>query len=189
MTTDDDNDYEDAWKAIERHPPKSFIREEWLRDQFASISGETSKELVAFIRDFSTKTTGKPDGLPLTSEALSKIVATCVAMFMGKLYQRLKGEELAGLIEIVLEGQNLPPDELKGFVRALPESLLKKIVESVVGTANGVHALMAIELTHRNGNLSEDYTMHQRSDGRIYISVPQKNNEIVNIYLDDKFEG
>jgi hypothetical protein len=93
------------------------------------------------------------NGQILTAEILAKIVAEGVGTFMEKWFEGLRSQDLSGLIEIVLEGQNhkMTPAEMLGFVHALPISVIEKIVATAIGSGTGIHALMALEKHRRTG--------------------------------------
>ena len=124
-------------------------------------------------------------GQRLTTEMLAELVAAGVKTFMTSWREGLKNHDLAGLIELVLAGQDLPLDDLRGFVRALPVSLLERVARSAVGGASGVHGLMAIEHARRSGRLRE-YTLGQDS-GRLFAEFGHEGHE-VRFFLDDEFE-
>ena len=130
-------------------------------------------------------------GVMMTTELLAEVVATGVRVFMEKWREGLKGSDLAGLIEIVLEGQSLPLEELRGFVRALPTPLLERVAKSALGAASGTHGLMAIEHARRAGTL-RNYTLGQDS-GKLYAEFthPQaegeQEGETIRFYLNDEF--
>ena len=133
------------------------------------------------------------DGQLLTLEILGHVISTGVKIFMAKWREGLKEQDLACLIEIVLEGQSLPLNELQGFVRALPSPLLERIAKSALGRkATGTHGLMALEHAQRTGLLN-DYVLGQDS-GKLYAefthprSPGEPGGERIRFYLDDEFE-
>lgn len=97
----------------------------------------------------------------------------------------LKKEDLAGLLLFILEGMNLSPTEIKGFLRALPPPILRRVLNSVVGKANGLHALVSLEICYRLEGTT-DYTLHQTDEKQLYVVVPHKDEEIT-LWLDDHF--
>ncbi len=138
-----------------------------------------------------TRLVREHQGQDLTADLLSKLMAKAVSIFMEKWYEGLRGQNLSGLIELVLQGQQLPPDELKGFVQALPSSLLKRIVESAIGATgvygNGLHALMAIELHLRSQNIRQ-YQLTQMGM-RLHIEFHDpKRDAVVKFFLDEPIE-
>lgn len=125
-------------------------------------------------------------GVSMTTDLLAEVVSTGVRIFMEKWHEGLRGHNLAGLIEIVLEGQSLTPDEMRGFVRALPRSLLERISSSALGSATGIHGLMAVEFARRQGEV-RDYTLRPES-GRIRVEFVNQQGQEVSFYLDETFK-
>jgi len=127
---------------------------------------------------------------PLTSDVLTDIVAMGVRSFMEIWYGELRGNNLAGLIEIVLEGQQLTPSEIQSFIHALSDDLILKITRSEVHSANGYHALMAIE-HHRRAGRIDGYTIGLEGR-RVFVEFRHtpKGEEptYLKFYLDEKFD-
>lgn len=125
-------------------------------------------------------------GQSMTTDMLAEVVSTGVRIFMEKWHEGLRGHNLSGLIEIVLEGQSLTPDEMRGFVRALPRSLLERISSSALGSATGIHGLMAVEFARRQGEV-RDYILRPES-GRVLVEFVNREGQEVTFYLDETFK-
>ncbi len=105
-----------------------------------------------------------------------------------------RAEVLAGgigsLIELVLEDYNLDIAELVGFVRALPQALLQRIIDqgATSSSARGVHALLAIEHHRRmrTGALS-DYTLRRDADRVLLVEVRRSGSSLT-FRLDETFD-
>jgi len=194
MTSPDDDTLESFWQDLRpvnlapRQPEEGLIKVHSGRvtDLDASLEMACAKATQELGTLFA-----RHRGVSMTHELLAEVVATGVKVFMEKWREGLKGADLAGLVEIVLEGQNLPLEELRGFVRALPTPLLERVAKSALGTASGTHGLMAIEHARRNGSL-RDYTLGQDS-GKLYAEFTHprepggQEGETIRFYLDDEF--
>jgi len=176
--SEDFDDLEDDWAILEKNPP--LIREPKLIQELETTTEITTTELSEWAKKF--------EGGPATVEVLSAIATQAVRLFMVNWQKVIQNKNLTGLIEIVLEKQALPPEELEAFVRALPDALLNRVLCSAVGTVNGVHALLSIEMGRREGAL-EKYTIHQTSENRVFVKVLHANNEEITFWLDEIFEG
>lgn len=178
MTADED-DLDDDWDVFLKDIP---IPEEYpFKKDLDEAAEVTKKEIIAFV-----------DGLghqPLNGETFGNIIAKAVHVFLACLQDRLKRKDLVGLIGVVLEGQGLNPEELKGFVRALPDKMIDRMVTSVLTSASGIQALLAIEWHFREGNLLADYSLGVTALGRMYAKIPQPNDEEIVLFLDDQFDG
>lgn len=175
---DDDLDLESCWRDlrphafVEKEPTSKF--KESLKDAYERSNERLVEELKGH------------QGQTVTVELLAKIVSKGVSLFMQEWQEGLRRQNLAGLIEIILEGQDLTASEMHEFVRALPYSLLERICKSAVGSATGIHGLMAIEYAHRNRSIRH-YGVVQ--DGaRTYVAFTNLEGVPVTFYLDEKFE-
>lgn len=127
-------------------------------------------------------------GKPVTTELMGEMITQAVPLFMEQWVAALKGKNLSGLIEIILDGQGLEPAEMKAFIRAIPESLIRRICSSEVGTWTGVHALMGVEKAFRDRRLTEDYRLERDSGsgGRIFFEFTPKGGQNVRLFLDEE---
>jgi len=125
-------------------------------------------------------------GETMTVKLLADIVTTGVRTFMENWHDGLRRQNLAGLIEFVLEGQSLTPEEMTGFVRALPLSLLQRISESAIGSATGIHGLMAVEYARRRGEVTS-YILQSDKD-RVVVEFTNRLDQRASFYLDEEFE-
>jgi len=86
----------------------------------------------------------------LPPEVLQEIVTEMVRRFTGHWKEALENQNLAGLIEIVLEGQHLSPKDLRAYLVALPDTFIERVCDSAIGgPASGIHAVIAIEKARR----------------------------------------
>jgi hypothetical protein len=102
----------------------------------------------------------------------------------------LAGGTSAGMLEVVLQGQNLPFDELRDFVKTLPHTFLERAVAegALSKRASGVHALLALELLQRTGELS-DYSLRQDTDGTLLAEFrPHGGQDTLTFRLDESFD-
>jgi hypothetical protein len=176
------DDFEECWDAIRRETPIRLVknRASDLHEQLEIACAKTAFELAGFVKQF--------DHQALDSTVIAKIVAKSTTIFMEKWREGLKGQNLTGLIEIVLESQDLSTTEMKGFLQALPSSLVQRILDSAIGAgdASGVHALIALESTMRVRGI-KDYTIG-KTDGRISVEfLDPTHSKLVKFFLDEAF--
>ena len=119
---------------------------------------------------------------------VSELVSVCVNSLLVHWYEGLRGHGPGSLLEIVLADQHLPVGELKDFVRALPVSLIERILKShPLDKASGIHALIAIELHFRRGS-GDDYEIRRGSDGLLSVALrPINTGKSVVFSLDENF--
>jgi hypothetical protein len=137
---DDDLD----WGVVRKVSPIRIIstRSSDLASQLDSACEKTIFDL--------TKTFAKHD--LLTKGELQGLMTEMVRLFMGHWKKSLEDQNLAGLIELVLEGQKLTAMELSAFLRALPYTFIDRVcVSAIGGPPSGIHAVIAMELAWREG--------------------------------------
>lgn len=176
------DELQEAWKAV-RPPPIIQVvsnRPSDLLSQLTLVAAETTFELKKVFKKY--------DGQSLTSDLLAEVASKGVEVFMRRWFQHLKSHDLAGLIEIVLDGQQLSPNEMKGFLQALPDSLVQRIIDSSVGTVTGVHALMAFE-SHRRERHITDYTLTKEGERTKIEFFDPIHRVPVSFYLDEAVKG
>lgn len=175
------DELEDYWDLVR---VKSPIRR--VSDKASDIEGQLELACEKAIFDLKQKFDKHRDE-KLTQELLGEMIAQGVRLFMKHWLEGLRSKNVAGLIEIVLEGQkDLTPAEMQAFVRALPQSLLQKVCESGLGTANGVHALIGVEHARRRGEVRE-YTLG-RDGFRLWVKFENAAGNEVHFFLDEPFE-
>lgn len=171
---------EDYWDDIRATSPLRIVKND-LDGQLQLAAEKAAFDLAREFDEHAGKT--------LTGELFGKMVAMGVRQFMKHWREGLKSHDLAGLIEIVLEGQDLSPDELQGFVQALPASLLKRVAASAVGTANGLHGLMGVEVARRDGDvIAWSFVKDSTRRDTLKVRFTDKRERVMDFFLDDPFE-
>jgi hypothetical protein len=180
--TDSWNEFEDDWEFLKAG--KLVLVSNQASDFKSQI--EIARAKTAFdLTSFSQELLGKE----LTPEILSQLVSKYVATFLANWRIGLREQSILGLIEVILENQDLTPEELRKFLGALPLSLLEKLLEAANNNqlVNGVHGILAVEMHCRNGLVS-DYTIGRES-GRFYIEfVDVQTRGTVRVFTDDFFK-
>jgi hypothetical protein len=131
----------------------------------------------------------KFEGLDPTLVAV--VATTSVQCFLEAWYEELRHGDTVSLIGVVLEGRDLTVEELKGFLMALPASLLQRICDFPSPRASGLQALIAIE-NERRKKLAPDYLLSRDPlDGKLVVTFypPQASGSPVTFKLDETFEG
>jgi len=176
-----DEELEDVWNEVRPSKAIKVVRNHPLNihEALKVASAKTTFKMQPRIQEL--------DGKHTTIEILAELIVATVKTFLECWLEELKGHDLAGLLSIILEGQDMTPDELKEFVEAIPISLLERICASSVGAyATGVHALMGIEVVRRLGRLRE-YKLKKDIDGVLIVSF-QDDDRMVEVRLDEHFK-
>lgn len=175
---------EDDWEELKAAKSPILIvtaKPDDLKSQMELAYQKTAYDLAQYAKRYDNT------GTPLT-EVLVDITAKAVRTFMGHWYKALRGQNLAGLLELVLEGQDLTPTEMKEFLQALPTSLLQKVVSSAIGSATGTHALVAVEYMMRQRSVRNYRLLKEGSAVVVTFVDPVTLNE-VRFTLDETFKG
>jgi len=180
--SEDDLDLEECWDDLRRKSPLLVVRDQPsnLKDALTLVTEKTAWELTQECSDLWGKS--------LTPAVLGTLIAKAVRLFMERWYEHLRGQNLAGLIEIILEGQDLSPSQMTAFMKAIPTELVQKIAKSAVGSGTGIHGLMGVEHARRMGQIS-NYSIGRDtgSDNRVYVRF-KRGGKDVEFFLDEHFE-
>ena len=173
---------EDFWEDIRIRSPIAEVSTKTTEGQLILAAEKAAFDLKHKFEDLR--------GVALTPDLLGSIVAEAAKIFMQKWLETLRETDLSGLITIILEGQNLPPADLKGFLRALPETLVDRVASSALPTSTGIQALVALEYHYRhrtNNDLVGDYQIVQES-GKIFVRFTSRAHGEFSVSLTDKFD-
>lgn len=172
----EEDDLETYWNDLRKGQPEIKLAGNDLPSILEVATARTTSDL----REWRKKLPGTP--------GLEELVAKGIETFWHHLTTDTKRFDIVGLIEIILSVQGLPAPELKAFVRALPRTLLERIVQSDLGvTAGGIHALLSLEVLFRDDRES-DYTLTTIQTGGIEVTVRPRNREgELRFRLDESF--
>lgn len=173
------DDFQDAWKLLA--PSADCTR----KTSFEKTLEQATKRAVFRISE---------ENLTLdvhNPESVSNTLSRVVRIFLDTWFRELRQRDTAGLVEHVIEGQGLTPEEVKGFVRALPESFLNKVMASSGIQQNGYHLLFALE-KHCRDQIITDYSVGTKN-GRLYVEFthrdrdPQVGVQMIREFLDTEW--
>ncbi len=78
------------------------------------------------------------------------------------------------LIQLFLEVPSMPALEVKGFLRALPRTIIDRILARLSDAngrrGTGLQALLTLEALYRDSSLDHDYVLERESDGKLILS-------------------
>jgi len=116
----------------------------------------------------------------VSAETAQELMGEMVRRFTSHWKESLKNQDLAGLVEYILEGQQLSNVELSSYLRALPLTFITRICDPEVGGGDntGIKQVMGVELARRNGTASYQVT---KKYGQFCL-------EVVDLIRDVKFD-
>jgi hypothetical protein len=98
--------------------------------------------------------------------------------FMARWYEHQKHYDLGYLMEVILESQkDMPLDDIKGFIRALPVGILSRLLNQSKGQMTGLHALLSLEVKRRSRELN-DYEIRFDPDHRLVVSFSPPDHRV-----------
>lgn len=183
MTDESWSELESDWEDLKKNRTSILLvtnKPGDLKSQMELAYQKTAFDLSQYVKRY--------DQQQLTVEILTDLTSKAVRLFMENWYKALREQNLAGLLELVLEGQDLSPSEMKEFLQALPSSLLQKIVSSAIGSASGTHALVAVEYMMRQRSV-RDYRLRKEGASVVVSFVDPVTLGEVTFTLDETFKG
>lgn len=180
---DEGEDLESYWKLLR---PASLI----IRPASGRVSNlREGLELAALKAEQTLLRELETDPGKLTFMPMADIVGLCIKTLLDGWYNGIASHGSGSLLEIVLEDQRLPTAELKDFVRALPQSLIVRILESApMNRASGIHALLAVE-AHFRSTGDRDYSIRRDANSVLIVTLKQTDTaEAVTFRLDENFK-
>lgn len=183
------HDLELYWADLRPYRVEVSVNQTPVDKQLAAVREEALQAAVKHIR------TSCADLQLRDPEAIAALVLDVVFLVMSRWYEHMKHHDLGYLIEVILESQHdLPLSDVKGFIRALPMTILSRLLNESKGPMTGLHALVACEVRRREGSLS-DYDIRVDGARRLIVTFmpPQGaqglSREPLTFALRDIFSG
>ena len=122
-------------------------------------------------------------------KVVSEVSTAAIHAFLDAWYDELRQGDTVSLIGVVLDGRDLPVEELNTFVRALPATLLQRICDDPTPRASGLQALLAIENDRRTRKRAEYTLSRDPLDDKLLVTFrpPETFGEPIFIKLDEGF--
>ena len=178
---EEEDDLESYWKLL-RPAPCIKVASGKVSNLSEGLELAALKAERALLRELD-KDPGK-----LTFTPIPELVSICIQTLLKGWLDGIHGHGPASLVEILLEDQRLPPGELKGFVRALPQSLILRILQGAPhDVASGIYALLAVE-AHFRKTAERDYELRRNGSGVLIVTLePTETDKAVVFQLDENF--
>jgi len=180
-----DEDLEDFWSDLKNKPKPGLV----TLAQHGSLEGTLDFACTKTLHDMRAKYEPIMDAK--TWGGLLNALNDIVRRLKAHIETDFRARGPAGLVELVLSDTSLSTAELKDFVRALPESLVRRICEegATANSAKGIHALMSFEWHYRQNRarFRGDYTITRQGDGVLEASIHPSGGDLIVFRLDDSF--
>jgi len=172
---DEDLDLSSDWDLLRPSDPKPKEPKYYDLD---SIRADIERKAIDHVLLACDKIPGP------SKQNLQLIVERSVKYAMHEWTKTLDEQGTEGLIEFFLLGSSLSEEELSGLLRAIPETLLHRILASSTKSATGIHALISLEWHRRNGASALNYRIDQQ--GQVVFQDPTHGE--IGFFLDDRFK-
>lgn len=177
-------DIEKFWNAVRVHrvevTPQTEGPESVLDRAFARMETELDKVISERVKGG-------------TYDHIRNAIVVAARTLVTALYEEQQNQDISLVIQLFLEAPNKPPDEIKSFLRALPRTLLNKIlVRMKKGNKHetGFQMMLSLEALYRDGMLHQDYEVTKDGDNKLQIIFyPKEVNGPLSFRLRDMFIG
>lgn len=182
MSPNESDSLEEYWDDLR---PRQLVKTEWPSTLEASLDVACEKALENMKRAMQIHLRNLPEQ---DHGWIEQIADRGMRGLKDIWLNELATKDTAGLIEFILQGQGnrLTSYEMRAFIHALPRTLLARICASTFHTANGVHALMGLEVARRD-HLVSDYTITYEK-GRTRVDFEHPTEGGIRFYLDEGFD-
>jgi DNA polymerase III delta prime subunit len=105
---------------------------------------------------------------------LTQILTEFSRELLRTLMVEQRKKDASVLIQLFLEVPSMPSLEVKEFLRALPRTIIDRILARLIDSngsrGTGLQALLTLEALYRDSSLDHDYDLERDSDGKLIIS-------------------
>lgn len=122
---------------------------------------------------------------------LTNLLTESLRFFALSLYEEQRKQDVSLLIQLFLEGSaNIGAEDLKGFLRALPRSVLDRVLNHTEGSRSGLHALLSLEVLFQDGMLEKDFEVRRDHEEKLVVTFyPKEVPEPVSFRLRELFQS
>ena len=174
---DEDDDLDSYWDDLRKPSLVQLVtnKPSNLREAAETAALKAEQNLTKYVKDH-------PELQPVD------LVPLALRMILDCWYKDLAKRGSGDLLELVLADHRIPVDELEAFLKALPGSLIERILkQDALRAATGTHAMIAIEHVHRRDG--RKYKLSRGSDGVLVVALlATKDQGTVEFRLDENFK-
>jgi len=178
-------DIEKFWNAVRVHrvevSPEAPGPESVIDIALERLRTELPKTLEGYLRtDLSD-----PDVFTNAVVDASKILLT-------SLFAEQQKQDVSLMVQLFLEVPGKSPVEIKEFLRAIPRTLVNKIILRMERSKHqsGLQMMLSLEALFRDGQLNQDYEVTKDTSNRLQIIFyPKETRSPLSFRLRDMFIG
>lgn len=113
-------------------------------------------------------------------------------ILLTALFEEQQKQDISLMVQLFLEVPGKSPIEIKEFLRALPRTLVNKILIRMESNKHqcGLQMMLALEALFRDGSLHQDYEVTKEKDNRLVITFyPKERPGPLSFRLREMFIG
>ena len=123
---------------------------------------------------------------------LTNVITDACKILIHALVEEQQKQDISAVIQLYLEGSGMSPVEIKEFLRALPRTLINKILMRMDRNKQqcGLQMMLSLEALFRDKELHQDYEVTMEGTNRIVvIFYPKDITGPLSFRLRDMFSG
>lgn len=178
-------DIERFWNLVRVHRVEASPEEKGPESVIDMALERLQAELPDILRGYFNKNFNDPTMFTNAMVAAAKILLTA-------LYQEQQKQDISLMIQLFLEVPKKSPVEIKDFIRAIPRTIVDKILLRMerMKHQNGLQMMLSLEALYRDGQLHQDYEVTKETDNRLQIIFyPKERSGPLSFRLREMFIG
>lgn len=178
-------DIERFWDAVRVHRIEVAPEAKGPESVIDLALERLKSELPRILEESSTKDLNTPQDFTNAFVEASRIL-------LNTLFEEQQKQDISLMIQLFLEVPSKNPEEIKEFLRALPQTLINKILLRMERSKHqcGLQMMLSLEALYRDGILHQDYEVTKETDNRIQIIFyPKERTGPLRFRLREMFIG
>lgn len=179
------DDIERFWNVVRVHRVEASPEEKGPESVIEVALERLREELPKTLTGYLNRNLNEP-------WVFTNAVVDAAKILLTTLYQEQQKQDISLMIQLFLEVPKNNPVETKGFIRAIPRTLIDKILLRMEKSKhqNGLQMMLSLEALFRDGQLHQDYEVTKETDNRIQIIFyPKERSGPLSFRLREMFIG
>jgi hypothetical protein len=182
-------DIERFWNAVRVHRVEALPESKGPESVIDAAIDRLKSELPKILEGYFSTNLNDPSEQRLV---FTNAIADSFKILLHALVEEQQKQDISVVIQMYLEGSGMSPVEIKEFLRALPRTLINKILLRMDRNKQqcGLQMMLSLEALFRDKELHQDYEVTKEGTNRIVvIFYPKDNTGPLSFRLRDMFTG
>jgi hypothetical protein len=178
-------DIEKFWNAVRVHRIEVSPEAKGPESVIDLALERLKTELPQKLDDYLTKKFDDPG-------VITNVIVDASRILLHALFDEQQKQDVSLMIQLFLEVPGKPPTDIKDFLRAIPRTLLNKILLRMERSSQqcGLQMMLSLEALFRDHELHQDYEVTKDSSNRLQIIFyPKEHSGPLSFRLRDMFTG